>query len=54
MLRILDINGRLIQTNQVGEDESSITIQTCGFAKGIYFVQLRDENIIENQKLIVE
>ena len=55
-LNIVDINGRLIKTQrvQISDGDNTINIETENIESGIYFVQIRNEQDTEIQRLIIE
>ena len=55
-LNIVDMNGRLIKTQKVEilEGDNTINIATESIESGIYFVQIRNEQESEIQRLIIE
>lgn len=53
-LRILDVNGKVIQSEQFHVTNNTVKqIKTSLFAKGMYFVQLQNNNTTQIQKLII-
>ncbi len=53
-MKIVDINGKLIKTEQFYVSESTVKrIETNNFTKGVYFIHLQNNNIIQTNKMIV-
>ena len=53
-MQILDINGKLIQSEQFHVTNNTVKqIKISSFAKGMYFIQLQSNNITQTHKLIV-
>jgi hypothetical protein len=53
-LKITDAAGKLMQTEQFNVNSNTLKpISVNGFAKGVYFIHLQNDNTILTQKLIV-
>jgi hypothetical protein len=55
-ISISDVNGRVLKTitSTVKQGENKTTIQTSGFAPGVYFIRLVTETGTEEKKLIIQ
>ena len=54
-IAIYDLMGKLIDIFDLNSNENSLTINTAGYAKGVYVIVLKENNInILQQKLIIE
>ncbi|MFH0867046.1 MAG: T9SS type A sorting domain-containing protein [Bacteroidota bacterium] len=51
-LSIRDVTGKLIYENLTGEKQT--IVNTSGFSKGVYIIELSDGNYISRKKLIIE
>jgi hypothetical protein len=52
---VLDITGKLIETNMIPVGATSYTLETKSIASGVYFVRLIAEGVqVETKKIIVE
>lgn len=55
-ISISDVNGRVLKTinTTAAQGENKTTIQTSGFAPGVYFIRLATETGTEEKKLIIQ
>lgn len=51
-LSIIDVTGKLIYENLTGDTQT--IVNTTGFSKGVYIVELSDGNKISRKKLVIE
>jgi hypothetical protein len=53
-MKITDVGGKIIQTEQFHVNENTVKhIEVSHFAKGIYFIHLQNNNVVQTQKLTV-
>lgn len=53
-IEITDINGLLIYSDKLPQQQTKQNIDISGFSKGIYFVTVRSSSFIETRKLIIQ
>ena len=53
-VRVMDVMGRLVNSEELKANSTSATIDMSGYAKGVYFVRVQTENGIINKKVIIQ
>jgi len=54
IIKITDVTGRRVNSEQLIVNSKSVTIDISGYAKGIYFIEVQTEKGVINRKIIKE
>ena len=51
-IQLIDVTGKILRSLQ--SSQSVIKISTAGIAKGLYFIKVKDENLVQTERIIIE